>query len=272
MSHKIEIPAGTEFGNWTCLGDYQNGCWKCRCVCGKTQSVRGADLRRGQSKGCGCQKTSRIKNLSGKQFNQLTVLSEYERKERSTKWKCKCSCGNIKYIRGYDLQSGATQSCGCLKQNQDPTLRQINLCEYNTWLHLKARCYDSNDSAYKYYGERGIRVCSRWLECFENFYEDMGSRPSNEHSIDRQDVDKEYSPENCRWATIHEQAINKRRGGKYVGVSIRQNKSGKMYYCGITKNHQVYNLGTFKTELEAATAYDNKCEELYGYRPNSTVE
>lgn len=82
--------------------------------------------------------------------------------------------------------------------------------EYNTWRHMKFRCLDQTPETFKYYGERGIHVCDRWMK-YENFLTDMGRRPSPSHSIDRINNDGNYEPGNCRWATKAEQVANRRQ-------------------------------------------------------------
>lgn len=159
-----------------------------------------------------------IKDLIGLKFGRLKVL-EFSGRQRTQSnirivWKCQCDCGNITITCGIDLTRGMSKSCGCLKidkliersvthgfQRGD----QKN-AEYRTWRHIKSRCYNPNVERYPNYGGRGIKMCERWKHSFENFYADMGPRPSVKHSIDRfPDVNGDYEPGNCRWATIEEQ-------------------------------------------------------------------
>lgn len=105
---------------------------------------------------------------------------------------------------------------GYCKWPKATRLRAANKSEYDIWVMMRQRCYNIKNKSYADYGGRGIRVCSRWASCFDNFLEDMGPRPSKQHSIDRLDNNGPYAPENCRWVTMKEQAWNK-RSNIYVG-------------------------------------------------------
>lgn len=110
--------------------------------------------------------------------------------------------------------------------------------EHNAWRAMKSRCYDKNRIYYKDYGGRGIQVCDRWLHSFENFYEDMGDRPTKT-SLDRIDNNGDYSPDNCRWATSSEQNRNRRNIKIHKGktltewarhLGIKQSTLSQRYY------------------------------------------
>lgn len=96
--------------------------------------------------------------------------------------------------------------------------------EFNIWLGMKQRCYDKNHKFYSHYGQRGIKVCDRWLNSFENFYKDMGNKPIG-YSLDRIDNDGDYEPSNCKWSTPKEQANNVRTNRRITIGSITKNLS-----------------------------------------------
>ncbi len=123
-----------------------------------------------------------------------------------------------------------------------------NTPEYRAWFEMKRRCYDSKRKYYKNYGGRGIKVCDRWLESFEIFYEDMGDKPSDNHSLDRIDVDGNYEPSNCKWSDRTEQCYNQRyRGGI---TNYRNIKTNGLTYRARVVRYRVERLSLSFDKIE----------------------
>jgi len=144
-------------------------------------------------------------NIVGLKSGKLTVI-EFSHKDKSLFWKCLCECGNSCVIQGYRLKSNKTRSCGCIVATKDGLSTSGT---YRSWKAMLARCYDSNNNRYKIYGGRGIGVCNRWRDSFNNFLLDMGERPDG-FSLDRIDNEKSYSIDNCQWVSVKSQANNRR--------------------------------------------------------------
>ena len=154
-------------------------------------------------------------DLTGQVFGRLTVVDKAPNPEhKQTRWNCLCECGNASVVNSGDLRTGNTRSCGCYKLDtlieRASTHSMSKTIIYGRWVNMRARCSNVSNKRYDDYGGRGISVCDRWRNSFQNFYDDMGDPPTPEHSIERQDNDKGYTPCNCYWADRLAQANNKR--------------------------------------------------------------
>ena len=150
------------------------------------------------------------KDMTGQKFGRWTLIERHESSTpKGIRYLCECECGNERVVGACELRRGKSKSCGCLREELKVKHGGFGTGEWNTWMSMKQRCYNTKDNAYKNYGGRGILMCNRWLESFSDFVNDMGKRPDN-HSIERVDNDKGYSPDNCVWATRKQQSRNTR--------------------------------------------------------------
>jgi hypothetical protein len=159
------------------------------------------------------------RDLTGIKFGRLTAIKPIAviRPKGIVIWACSCECGGYTEIKLGALISGNTKSCGCITRERlrsgvnRRTHGLTHSSEYKAWDSMRYRCANPKHKSYALYGGRGITVCDRWQVSFDNFYADMGPKPSAKHSLDRIDVNGNYEPGNCRWATWSEQRRNQRR-------------------------------------------------------------
>lgn len=184
--------------------------WLCKCDCGNEKIFEYSNLVDGRTKTCGA-RVHKIKNLTGKRFGKLTVLS-LANEEGPARWLCECECGNKKIVLGTSLTNGNTTSCGCVQKHAaaetgkaSRTHGETKTALYRVWCGMKTRTENPNCDHYEWYGKRGIKVCEEWKEsftAFRNWALENGYKKGL--SIDRIDNNLGYAPNNCRWITVSE--------------------------------------------------------------------
>lgn len=183
-------------------------------------------------------------NLAGKRYGRLLVIRYAGKIEpNSHLWECLCDCGNTKISRRSVLINNSV-SCGCYKKESNfgskthfkPTHGMAKTSIYMIWRGIIARCKNPKTTYYHRYGGRGITICDRWATSFENFYADMGERPSSKHSIDRIDNNGNYEPDNCKWSTPKEQQQNSSTSRNYTVDGITLSMAGWSRALGVPKS------------------------------------
>lgn len=156
---------------------------------------------------------AQLKDITGERFGKLTATEFVGRREGRTYWRFRCDCGGSYEGRSYHVVDGRVSSCGCARTDarraRPDWHGMTDSSEHSSWTNMLTRCTNSKSQDWHLYGGRGIRVCERWQD-FKDFLADMGRKPSASHSIDRIDVNGNYEPGNCRWATPKQQRANQR--------------------------------------------------------------
>lgn len=255
---------GKKFGSLTVMYEYYNNKVKsnhhychCLCDCGNESDTSYANLQSGSTISCG---HCRERGLIGKKFGRLTIKSLFYKQYKNCReltaiCDCDCHSGKSHECLVRSLLSGITKSCGCYNDEvRRVSKRKHGMYKsriYEIWTNMKHRCYTRSAPNYLNYGGRGIKVCDRWKDSFENFRDDM-MESYNKHvkefgekdtTIDRINVDMDYCRENCRWATYLEQASNK---------SNNHNITYKGETRNVTNWARLYNINirTFRARLQ----------------------
>lgn len=209
--------------------------WECLCECGRACIVDHQSLRNGNTTRCNECGPRRPKVTVGDRFRMLTVVSRERNNQRgNSRWLCRCDCGDQIAVGARHLIDGRQVSCGCWRRTAASraltTHGKSGTTTWRIWYGMKQRCSNPRGSGWEDYGGRGITVCNRWRDSFENFLADMGERPDAEHSLDRIDPNGNYEPGNVRWATRKVQCANKRLSAPRVAEVLNglKAKSGDL--------------------------------------------
>lgn len=206
-------------------------------------------------------------DLLNQTFGRWKVIDRDGFIGKNALWKCRCECGVIRSVPSGKLREGTSNSCGCLAIELVTKRATVHgftpkgvkpSSEYVAWKSMKERCLKKYNHAYKSYGGRGIVICDRWLNSFENFINDMGYKPSEKHSLDRIDNNGNYEPNNCRWATLKEQNENRRSN---IWIEFRGYKKILSEWCrlfGIPNNGRLNIMLKNKNFEEIFEYYEKK--------------
>ncbi len=275
---------GESFGDLVAIRYHPNpgalGKWECLCTCGNTTYVLAKHLgRRSQTSSCGCARKRRALNLTGQRFGRLIPISRAKNAgsgaSSKARWLCKCDCGETSEVFASALTAGLTKSCGCIRREFAQTIAdqrrgqwrhgQSGSRTHRIWCGMTQRCNDPNHRSYPDYGGRGIAVCERWRS-FENFLSDMGEAPDT-LTLERNEVNLGYSPDNCRWASWEEQANNRRNTFHIEAFGQRKTLSQWSRQTGLTKSSLVYRLARGMRPEEALSMPPRDLPRSREFRP-----
>ena len=293
MRNETVVNIGDTYNRWTITSEvyykiFPSGSKAkfvdCICECGTEKSQRLGALTdpKTPSISCGCLRLEAMEKLRkpvniGSVFGRLTVVGEFFRISKRSMVDVVCDCGSLPFaVRLDGLKSGGVKSCGCLQIEavikNFTTHGMTGTSAYNSWQAMKDRCTNPNNSRWERYGGRGISYPVHW-NTFEKFWADMSEGWYEGADIDRIDFNLSYSKENCRWVSRDVGNHNKSKSlgtSTYKGVYF--DKARDRWVARLNRNGVIHLQKRYSSEYEAALAYDNISEEIYGDRPNKTVK
>ena len=201
----------------------------------------------------------KLVDLNGRKIGRLTVIKRDGSQNKKAMWLCECDCGKQIRVLGSSLISGNTRSCGCLQRETVRNVGQSNKKHgmfgtriYMIWADMKKRCFDKQDRAYKHYGARGITVCKEWhnFETFHTWAKNSGY--TDDLTLDRKDVNGDYTPDNCKWSTWKEQQNNRRSSRMITYNGETKTVSQWSTITGIPYNTLIARINTLNWDIEKA--------------------
>lgn len=222
-SSKFVDRAGESYGSLQVLrrgpATPSGSSWVCRCKCDREITVTASNLMKGQKACRDCSLSHNRQDLKGERFGRLLVYEFHESRRMMPYWHCLCDCGQHLSVVSSALMRGHTRSCGCLMRE---TTREMSTTHglsehplYDAWTNMKQRCFNTSHQSFHRYGARGITICDRWLS-FDKFVEDMLPEWQKGLTLERENTNGNYEPDNCVWATRSIQSRNKEHTIKVI--------------------------------------------------------
>jgi hypothetical protein len=281
------VTIGDRYNRWEIISEvfYQKGSKhviaKCDCGAIKTKRLSSLTSPSKPDISCGCLRNEAMEKLRafppvGTKFSRLTVVGEGYRRDKRSYIEVHCSCGSEQFdVRIDQLKDGNTTSCGCAQKEVASSVNKTHgmteTSAYSSWQKLRYRCDNPKDPRWDRYGGRGITYPETW-KTFIGFWEDMAEGWYEGADIDRIDFDGNYCKENCRWVNRDVGNHNKSKStGTSIYKGVYYDKARDAWVGRLSRNLVIYLQKRFNTEYEAAKAYDDASEQVYGDRPNGTT-